>query len=458
MISTPITARRSAAITALAAAALVAIASPATATTAPTYQAASSSTAALPSPVPLGIGRAAASGLSAPLSTEQCQQQLGVACFSPAQMRAAYNLNPLYERGITGKGSTILIVDPLGSPTIQQDLNTYDQQWGLPPATVHVINAGAIPPFDPTSPDSVGWAGETTFDVELAHTFAPGATIDLLVTSVSETLGVTGFPQIDAALQSEVNQGVGDVVSMSFGAPEPGFPSASALTSLRGGFQDAAKHGVTLVASAGDTGAAGLEDISTGALSTDRETSWPATDPDVTAVGGIQLQPDSAGNPQMPGTAWNEPAIQGATGGGLSTIFARPGYQNLVRSVVGTQRGIPDIALSAAVNGGVWVYMSYPGSGGWGVYGGTSEGAPTFSAMIALADQVAGHRLGNVDQALYQLYAHGGYAPWTGLLDVTEGNNSIGSVTGYNAGPGYDLTTGVGTVNADRLIPALAGR
>jgi subtilase family serine protease len=323
---------------------------------------------------------------------------------------------------------------------------------------VNIIDAGQIPPFDPTSIDSVGWAGETTFDVELAHTFAPGAKIDLLVTSVSETLGVTGFPQIDAALEHEVDQGVGDVVSMSLGAPEPGFPSANALTSLRGGFEDAAAHGVTLVASAGDAGAAGLESITTGALSADREVMWPASDPLVTAIGGTQLLPDSAGNPQMPGVTWNEPVYGGATGGGLSTIFSRPSYQNPVRSVVGNQRGIPDIALSAAVNGGTWVYMSYPGSAGWGVYGGTSEGAPTFSAMVTLADQVAGHRLGNVDQALYQLYTHGGYASWTGLQDVTEGNNSIGGVTGYNAGPGYDLTTGVGTVNAGRLIPALASR
>lgn len=78
--------------------------------------------------------------------------------------------------------------------------------------------------------------------------------------------------------------------------------------------------------------------------------------------------------------------------------------------------------------------------------------------MVALADQAAGRRLGNVDQTLYQLYAHSGYTPRTGLLDVTEGNNSIGDVTGYNAGPGYDLATGLGTVNASRLVMALAGR
>jgi subtilase family serine protease len=436
--------------------AVAAPATPATASTTPTYQAASS-TAALPMPLPLGTELPSVRGLSAPLSTAQCQQQLQLACYSPAQMRAVYGLNPLYARGITGRGETVVLVDPLGSPTIREDVNTYDQQFGLPPIALNVIDVGQIPPFDPNSIDSEGWAGETTMDVELAHTFAPGATIDLLVTSVSETLGTTGFPQIDAAIQDLVNQGVGDVFSMSFGAPEQSFPSASSLTSLRGGFEDAAAHGVTLVASAGDTGAAGLTSITTGAISADREAYWPATDPLVTSVGGTQLLPDGAGNPQMPGTVWNEPDIQAAGGGGLSTVFSRPSYQNPVSPVVGGQRGVPDISLSAAVDGGVWIYMSFPGGGGWQIAGGTSEGSPTFSAMVALADQVAGHRLGNVDEKLYGLYNRGGYAPWTGLLDVAVGDNSIGDVTGYNAGPGYDLASGLGTVDAASLVPALAG-
>jgi subtilase family serine protease len=159
----------------------------------------------------------------------------------------------------------------------------------------------------------------------------------------------------------------------------------------------------------------------------------------------------------MPGVTWNEPVYGAATGGGLSTVFPRPSYQNPIRSTVGSRRGVPDISLSAAVNGGTWVYMSYPGADQWGVYGGTSEGSPTFSAMVALADQAAGHRLGNINPALYQLYTHGGYAPWTGLEDVTEGDNSIGDVTGYTAAPGYDLTTGLGTVNAAHLVTAITG-
>lgn len=454
MISTTINRSRVPACAAALAAALVAFATPASATTAPT--------ATLPSPVPLGIGMAAATGLSAPLSTTQCQQQLGIVCYSPAQLRQAYNLNPLYAQGITGKGVTVDILDSFGSPTIQNDLNVYDQAFDLPATTVHIHAYGTIPPWGATDPNFIGWGAETSLDVEMVHTFAPDAQINLYETGVSETFGATGFPQLMGALRSALDAGSGDVVSMSFGAAEQGFSPAddyAALTSLRGAFQDAAGRHVTLVASAGDSGAAGLLDID-GTLSAGREVAWPASDPLVTAVGGTQLLPDAAGNPQMPGVVWNEPAFGGAGGGGTSVVFSRPGYQNVVSSVVGSQRGIPDVSLSAAVSGGVWVYMSYPGNpaGGWGVFGGTSEGAPTFSAMIALATQAAGHRLGNVNDALYQFYAHGGYAPWTGLQDVTEGNNSIGEVPGYSAGPGYDLASGLGTVNADNLVRALASR
>jgi subtilase family serine protease len=96
---------------------------------------------------------------------------------------------PLYRQGLTGKGKTILIVDSFGSPTIQDDLKVFDQQFGLPdPPSLKVIQpAGQVPPFDPTNSDMTGWATETTLDVEYAHAMAPGANIVLAETPVSET-------------------------------------------------------------------------------------------------------------------------------------------------------------------------------------------------------------------------------------------------------------------------------
>jgi subtilase family serine protease len=125
---------------------------------------------------------------------------------------------------------------------------------------------------------------------------------------------------------------------------------------------------------------------------------------------------------------------------------------------------VPDISMSAAVNGGCWVYMSFAGiespgvsDPGWYIFGGTSEASPIFSGIVALANQVAGHRLGLINPGLYLLGAlHHAGVPGTGIVDVTSGNNSFGGVTGFNAAPGYNLATGWGTIDAAQFVPAIA--
>jgi subtilase family serine protease len=150
-----------------------------------------------------------------------------------------------------------------------------------------------------------------------------------------------------------------------------------------------------------------------------------------------------------------------AGGGGKSIFFTRPSYQNGVRSVVGDRRGVPDISMSAACNGSVDTYSTYGGApAGWSPSCGTSEATPLFAGIVALADQVAGHSLGLINPALYQLSAW--HAP--GIVDVTSGNNTVSfkqggreyTVTGFTARPGYSLAAGVGTVNAEYFVPELA--
>jgi subtilase family serine protease len=134
-------------------------------------------------------------------------------------------------------------------------------------------------------------------------------------------------------------------------------------------------------------------------------------------------------------------------------VFPRPAYQDRVRGVVGDARGTPDVALSASVDGGVLVYTSYDAAdSGWTVVGGTSEAAPLFAGMVALAAQRAKHPLGAINPALYRLAGR----PNSGIVDVTSGDNTYGAVPGYNAEPGYDLATGLGTIDASRFVPALA--
>ena len=407
----------------------------------------------------------------APQTIAQCQADLGINCYTPVQYRVAYDLNPLYSgaatgRAITGAGKTIVVVDSFGSPTIESDLQTFDAQFGFPNPVLQIDQFGTIPPFDPTNSTMVGWAEETTLDVEYAHSIAPGAKIILAETPVAEVEGTSGFPQMMAAEDSLIKSGQADVISQSFGATEntfPGFSSGnySSLLDLRYAFKDAATHHVTVLAGSGDEGATNYESDAT-TLYPYRVTSWPATDPLVTAVGGTQLDLDQAGSKLEPDVVWNDGF--GASGGGTSAIFPRPSYQIGVSRVVGHSRGVPDISMSAAVNGGAWVYMSFAGiespgvsDPGWYIIGGTSEATPIMSGIVALADQQAGHRLGQINPALYLLGALQQLRlPNTGVVSVTSGNNTFSGVTGFNAAPGYNLATGWGTINAAKFVPALA--
>jgi len=428
-----------------------------TAATSPAAQSPAHATTTV-KPIPASAGHIDARTLVSPLPTSQCLTQLGIHCYSPLQYRVAFNLNDLYQHHITGQGRTIVIVDSFGSPTIQHDLETFDAQWGLPDTTVHIVQAGVIPPFDPTNSDMTGWAGETTLDVEYAHSIAPGAKIVLIETPVSETEGVQGFPEMMTAEKHLIDQGVGDVITQSFGATEntfPGFAQGdfSSLLALRYAFKAAAEHGVTVLASSGDDGATDAQ-LDGSTLYSFPVDSWPSSDPLVTSLGGTQLTLTDTGSRLSPDVVWNDGF--GAGGGGHSSVFARPRFQNGVAGVVGKQRGTPDISMPASVDGGAWVYFSYnPARAGWHVIGGTSEASPIFSGIVALADQFAGHRLGNINTALYEL-GLGRHADRAGIVDVTSGDNSFAGVTGFSATPGYDLASGWGTINAPAFIRALA--
>jgi subtilase family serine protease len=419
------------------------------------------------------VGRAQ----SSPPTTADCEKAYKVACYDPAQIRQAYNLPAVYASGVTGRGATIVIVDSYGSPTIKHDLGTFDQAFGLPaPPSLRIIQpAGKVPAYNPDNSDMVGWASETTLDVEYAHTVAPGANLLLVETPVSETEGVHGFPQIVAAEEYVLNHHLGDVISQSFSATEQTFPPPrpASVQALRGAYELAAKDKVTVLAAAGDSGAADVGlDESTYYLYP--VTSWPDSDPLVTGIGGTQLHISAKGRPTAP-TVWNDTYSKAtnefaignagpnplAGGGGKSVLFGRPAYQNGVRNIVGGRRGVPDISMSGACNGSVDTYGSFGGApAGWTPACGTSEATPLFAGIVALADQVAGHSLGLINPALYQLSAE--HAP--GIVDVTSGNNTVSfsqgghqdTVRGFTARPGYDLASGVGTVNAGYFVRELA--
>ena len=397
-----------------------------------------------------------------PFSDAQCESVFRIDCYVPNQVEAAYKLPALYRRGTTGKGQTIVVVDAFGSPTIADDLLQFDQYLGLGTPPLRIVQVGHVPAFDSGNADMIGWASETTLDVEYAHAGAPDAKI-VLVEVAKEDL-----QHLALAVRYAVQHKLGDVISLSWGEPEQalGRKFVSSYSSI---FSQAASSHITIVASSGDSGASGQDN--NGNYYRHPVASWPATSPFVTAVGGTKLNLNASGARNGPDAAWNDTYSHAvndfffgndgpnplATGGGKSAYYGRPGYQNGVRNVTGNQRGIPDISMSASCSVAVNVFETFTGEqGGWTASCGTSESAPMFAAIVALADQVAAHPLGLINPALYALAAR--HAP--GIVPVASGNNTVsfsgGTVHGYSVRHGYNLVTGLGTVNGQYLVPELA--
>jgi subtilase family serine protease len=303
---------------------------------------------------------------------------------------------------------------------------------------------------------------------------APRANILLIETPVAESEGEAGFPQIDLAEDYVIDHGLAGVISQSFGATEQTFPGVKAVQALSVTDQNAADHHVTVLAAAGDAGA-GDVGLNQSTYYLTPVTSWPASDPLVTAVGGTELHLNARGQRTAPDTVWNDTYnrdvneyLDGdagpnplAAGGGKSIYFTRPDYQDGVSNVVGDRRGVPDISMSASCAASVDVYSSFPGqTSGWYPTCGTSEATPLFAGVVALAGQVAGHPLGQINPMIYQLEAQRA----RGITDVTSGTNTVSfaqngaehTVTGFAARAGYDLATGVGTIDAQYFVPELA--
>ena len=411
-------------------------------------------------------------GAGKPPTSAGCVKDFGVACYSPKQLQRAYDLAPLYAKGFDGKGRTIVIIDPYGSPTLAKDLATFDHALGLPaPPSLRVLQpVGKVPAFNPANAEMVEKAGETTGDVETAHEIAPGASILVVETPAGETLTGGGFSQFIAADNYVVTHNLGDVISQSFGIPEQNF-KRSVLLSLRYAFVNAEHHHVTVLAASNDLGVTGP--TTTGTLYTTRSSTGrrpTLSSPESVAPRCTSTRPATGRRPTQPGTTAMTPrsskldgALPWASSGGLSAIFARPSYQGSVAATVGDHRGVPDVSMSASLSGAdpaLRVLHREQAHGAPG--GGTSAACPEFAGIIAIADQYAGRKLGLINPALYRLETE--KAP--GIVDVTQGNNTVSflqagrtvTVKGYSAKPGYDLVTGVGTINAALFVPELAAQ
>ena len=461
----------------------------------------------LPAPIPAVSDYQYLSASTTPPAETDCNS-VGRRCFTPTSMQASYNLPPLYAANEAGQGVTIAIIDSFGNPNMASDLGNFNTQMGLPhmcgepgvtctagmPTFQHVYwNGKTQVKAPPSGSNGAGsqtrniWALETSLDVEWAHSIAPQANILLMTTNPAETLGVQGFPAMMNAEQFIVDHHEATVISQSFAAAEETFWGAQSLQNLRHAFISAANNGVTVLGSSGDGGSANnyFTPVKNPRVIPFPSVEWPASDPLVTGVGGTYLctdpitgtgvdTADPPANCQLPAnpTAAREVGWIDS-GGGFSHVFTKPSYQDTLpagSTPIDTMRGVPDISYQASSRTGVLVYDTAPGdatgglncpsgnpcSAGWYVVGGTSSSCPQWAGLVAIADQIAGGGLGQINPTLYALAAGPNYGTY--FYDVTTGNNQANpSIPGYPATTGWDPVTGLGTPNAAALVPALAG-
>jgi subtilase family serine protease len=387
-------------------------------------------------------------------------------CYTPQQIRAAYGIQPLLDRGVDGRGVTVALPEqaetgPAQTPEvtdIRQDVADFDRRFGLPPARIQVTTTLAGSSASP-------WLAseEEVEDTEMVHAVAPDATIRVILVapaavSTPAKFAVTFAAYVRiavryAAVMSQCQ------VGENFSVGEDSWTSAEIAT-MNSALEYAAARHVTVVAASGDEGVIGF-----GSSAAVKQVILPASDPLVLGVGGTSLTANHVSGAYISETGWNTPGAPpqpGASGGGFSHLFARPAYQDGVPGI-GAARGVPDVAADGSGSTGMALAFSVPGGKYWLVgAGGTSAGAPFWSALIALADQEAGHPLGFVNPAIYRIAR--GPLYHQAFHDVTTGNNTViltstsppVTITGYQAGPGWDPVTGWGTPDAQVLVPLLA--
>jgi pseudomonalisin len=379
---------------------------------------------------------------------------------SPADFATLYGLDGVYPSA-RGAGQKIAIVARTNISLT--DARLFRAYFGLPPKDPVVVLNGDDPGI------LLGDLAllETNLDIEWAGGLAPEA--DVLVVVSKSTATTDG---IDLSSLYAIDQNLAGIVSVSYGACEPKLaPEEVAFFSNL--WSQAAAQGISVIVSAGDSGAAGCDSFAA-SRGTIQAVNGLGSSPYATTVGGTQF--DDGGNPDLywaitndpatrrtalgpiPEVAWNESAkVPGgsgllAGGGGASILYGRPAWQSIPGAPAGTQRLVPDIAVNAG--GRVPYYLVSLGSL-FPVYG-TSASAPAFAGIAALLQEVAGGELGSLNPSLYALGLRQ-YADGTASVfrDVTSGSNSVPGVTGWNAGPGYDAVTGLGSPDGAALADAL---
>lgn len=442
---------------------------------------------------------------------EYTSSQTGYVHFAPGDIVKAYDIP---STTYTGAGQSIAIMGQ--SAITVSDIENFQSASGLntkDPTLVLVPGSG-------TSTTYTGDESESDIDLEWSGGIATGANIIFVYTGSDTNYGV--FDSISYA----VDEKIAPIISISYGACEPAFTSSSTITSYEATLEQATTQGQTVIASSGDSGSTACygdygNTQDTAPVASDQvvAVNYPASSAYVTAMGGTEITTANdvtgtgywqAANGSdvitsalkwIPEVAWNDDsASSGAdygwadalssTGGGVSTVVARPSWQTGVTGISsGSYRLVPDISLYSSPNYPGYLYCSsdtetdITGSCSDGfrdadaeyltIAGGTSFAAPVFAGMMAILNEAKGYTEGQglINPTLYGLAATSSTYS-SAFHDVTAGTSSgtsgVGNqckagttycgsgtdTTEYPTATGYDEATGLGSVDLANLITA----
>lgn len=411
---------------------------------------------------------------------------------APTDLKTIYNAGPVATNGNTGQGITIAVVgrsNLYGSPSLGPDVLNFRGIFNVCCGNFGVVLNGA-------DPGDLGGNEEleATLDASWAAAIAPNVNVDFVVSASTNTTD-----GIDLSELFIIDNNLGQVMSESFGACEQGITSAQAASSAALAEQ-AAAQGITFFVSSGDSGSAGCDDPNSSAETHGLSASFPASTPYTVAVGGTMFNENgqdakywsstnnstdlSSALSYIPENVWNESCGSNcgqnaglwSSGGGSSVLFTKPSWQTGFGPSDGA-RDLPDVSLTAAGHDAYLLCLEgscIPDVQGFihfaGVAG-TSASAPSFAGIMALVDEAMGGPQGQADYVFYRLAASETFSQCNGsstssspastctFNDTTTGNNCVpgengypSSCTTYNSGPGYDLATGLGSVNISNLI------
>ena len=420
---------------------------------------------------PLTVTSAGSGGAAAPVTGLPKQQQIKVLRAALAKMRRNYstlsqfvpgpgdvfdyNVGPLWLKGIDGAGTTIAVIEGWDFPGIAGLVAKFDKALGLPnPQIQTIFPSGPLPKKCPPGMVKLGsygscraWQGELTLDVVAAHLMAPYAKIVISATPADsqepdDAASNVAPPEMMHALEYISAHHAANVISISDGTGETTYGSGPVeITSQDAGELTAAAAGIPVLVATGDCGVVqnlAIANNQCGTTSATPDTAAWDDSPWITAIGGSVPNLNSQGQKIGPDPVWHVAGIF-SEGAGYSSVYPRPSYQNGVANITrSSMRSVPDITMDAS--------------------DGTSQAAPLFNGILALATQVNHGNLGPINPLLYKRLGPKGAK--AGIADVVKGNNSVivnGKVTvpGFTATKGFDVATGWGTVYAPSFVPAL---